>query len=322
MVVAGPGVLAARGARALRTLAGITGATVVNTVGAKGVFAWDDPLHGGTIGLQVDDPTLAEITSADLVVTTGLDPAESASLATALAARAEGDPASVVDIHPAHLALAAGGWPPADGPGPRPPIYDRIAAVVGPMYGSGGSTDVKGSSAELDPEGQALRPGDGGGRGRPRGPGDGQGPGGSVSPPQAARGLADALAEGGLVVAPPGPTGFWLGRTFPTSVSGSVIVTTGDPAGTAEAVALEAARSGRPVTLVVADREVPSALADGSLPEVAAAEALPLVVEVWADPSLPITLGPGTRRVTVDWSALDALVHVAGEPDLAIWPGP
>ena len=107
---------------------------MVNTVGAKGLFAWDDPLHGGTVGLQVDDPTLAEVTTADLVVTTGLDPSESASLTAALTARAEADPASVVDVHPDHLALAAGGWPPADEPGTRPPIYDRIAAVVGPLY--------------------------------------------------------------------------------------------------------------------------------------------------------------------------------------------
>lgn len=284
VVVAGPGVLAARASSGVRTLAGITGATVVNTVGAKGLFAWDDPLHGGTVGLQVEDPELAEITTADLVVTTGLDPAESVSLTAALSVRAQAEPTSVVDVHPSHLALAAGGWPPADEPGARPPIYDRIAAVVGPMY-----------AAEV-PSGDPM------------------------PPPQAAKALADRLREGGLVVAPPGPTGFWIGRTFPTSVAGSVVVTTGDPAGTAELVALQAARSGRPTTLVVPDPEAPGGVADGSLLAAAAASALPLVVEVWTGAASPSDLGPGTRTVPVDWSALAALVAVAGEPDPAIWP--
>lgn len=284
VVVAGPGVLAARASSGVRTLAGIAGATVVNTVGAKGLFAWDDPLHGGTVGLQVDDATLAEVTTADLVITTGLDPAESVTLSVTLAGRAEADPTSVVDVPPTHLALAAGGWPPADGPGPRPPIYDRIAAVAGPMY----AVEVA--------------------------------PGDPMPPPQAARALADGLPEGGLVVAPPGPTGFWIGRTFPTSVAGSVIVTTGDPAGTAELVALEAARSGRPTTLVVSGPEVPGGVADGALLAAGVAEDLPLVIEVWTGAASPSDLGPGTRTVPVEWSSLDALVTVAGEPDPAVWP--
>lgn len=243
VVVAGPGALAAR--VGLRTFAGITGATVVNTVGAKGLFAWDDPLHGGTIGLQEGDVGLAEVTAANLVVTTGLDPTESTSLAAALAVR------EVVDVHPAHLALAAGGWPPADGPGERPPFYAAVAAVAGPLYATDGTA------------------------------------------PWAAARLAAALPEGGLVVAAPGPAGFWLGRTFPTSVPGSVVVTTGDPEGTAEALAVAAAAAGRPTTLV--------ATAALDLPGVA--------VEVWPE---AMTHG----------AALDALVAVAGPPDPAIWPDP
>ena len=285
MIVAGPGVLAARAAAGLRTLAGITGATVVNTVGAKGLLAWDDPLHGGTVGLQVGDPELAEVTTADLVVTTGLDPTESASLTAALEARRAADPTGVVDVHPAHLALVAGGWPPADGPGARPPIYDRIASVVGPLY-----------AAEVAP-------------------------GDPVPPPQAARALAEALPDGGLVVAPPGRTGFWVGRTFPTSVAGSVVITTGDPAGTAEEVAVQAASVRRPTTLVVDAHALPPSVADGSLLSRVGAEGLPLVVEVWAGPDAEVAPAPGRRAVRVDWSALDALVAVAGPPDASIWPG-
>jgi hypothetical protein len=243
VVLAGAG--AARSARGVRVLAGITGATVVNTVGAKGLLPWDDPLHGGTVGLQQGDAALAELTTADLVVVTGFDPAESVSLAQALAAR-HGE---LVDVPPDHLALAAGGWPPADAPGARPPFYDAVAAVAGPLY---------------QEEGTAA---------------------------WAAARLAASLPAGGLVVAPPGPTGFWVGRTFPTSAPGSVVVPAGRPPGTAEEFARAAAAEGRPTTLVVSE---PTEV-DG------------VTVEVWPE---PMTHGP----------ALDRLLAVAGPPDEAVWP--
>jgi len=244
LVLAGPGAVGATAG--LRVLAGITGATVVNTVGAKGLLAWDDPLHGGTIGIQEGDAALAELTTADLVVTTGVDPAESASLSAGLAARV----GETIDVPPAQLALAAGGWPPADAPGARPPVYDAIAAVAGPLY------EVEGSAAG------------------------------------AARRLAAGLPAGGLVVAPPGPTGFWVGRIFPTAVAGSVAVPAGRPPGTAEDLGARAAAAGRAVTLVVpAPVDVPG-----------------VTVEVWDE---SMTHG----------DALAALVAVAGPPDEAIWPG-
>lgn len=270
VVLAGPGSLGA--VAGIRVLAGITGATVVNTVGAKGLLAWDDPLHGGTVGLQTGDADLAELTTADLVVTTGLDRRESASLGVALAGRR----GETVDVDPAHLALAAGGWPPADGPGARPPFYDAVAAVAGPLY---------------------------------------QQPG---SPPAAAAALAAGLVPGGFVVAPPGPAGFWIGRTFPTSAPGSVVVPTGQPAGTAESVALAAARTGRVTTLVVPASDSGRAEAVAA---VASTEGLPLVVEVWAGSGELVPDGPARRSVPVDWSVLDRLVAVAGPPDPAIWPG-
>lgn len=297
VVVAGPGALAARSG--LAVLAGITGATVVNTVGAKGLFRWDEPRHGGTVGLQAGDAELAEVATADLVVTTGLDPRESVGLTAALRARAEADPSAVVDVHPAHLALAAGGWPPADGPGPRPPLYDRLAAVVGPLY--------------------RASPGEGG----------------AVTPPAAAATLAAGLPAGGVVVAPPGPAGFWIGRTFPTTEPGSVIIPTGDPPGTAAAIALLAARAGRLVTLVVGPGDVTTAVAGGGRApdgpgeaeavgatlEAGAVEGLPLVVEDWCDAGAiaPSPSWPQVHR-PVDWSVLGALVEVAGLPDPAIWP--
>lgn len=181
VMVAGPGVLAAGARRGLVTFTAMTGAPVVNTVNAKGLLRWDDPLHGGTVGLQEGDPSLAETSTAGLIVTTGHDPSDSHSLTAALDRRRASEPDTVVDVHPAHLSAAAAHWPPASGPGARPPIYDCIAAVVGPMYG-----------AEPDERG-------------------------AVPPPAAAAALARSLTPGGLVVAPPGPTGFWIGRTFPTT---------------------------------------------------------------------------------------------------------
>lgn len=281
VVVAGPGVLVANLRRELATFARITGATVVNTVGAKGLLRWDDPLHGGTIGLQTDDADLAEVSTADLVVTTGYDPTESLSLTAAVVARRAAEPDAVVDVHPVHLVSAVADWPSAVGPSPRPPIYDRIAAVVGPMY-----------SAEPDERG-------------------------AVPPPAAAAALARSLSPGGLVVALPGPTGFWVGRTFPTTEPGSVIVPTGDPPATAEAVAFLSARSDRPTTLVVADTSdllepiSSEARAGGHL----TVERWTSETEVGSPPTAP------WRVVTVDWSAIDPLVAVAGSPDPAAWPG-
>ncbi len=248
VVLAGPG--AARAQRDVRVLAGITGATVVNTVGAKGLFPWDDPLHGGTVGLQRGDAALAELDTADLVITTGLVAGESASLDTALATRRAAG-AETIDVPVAQLALAAGGWPPADGPGARPPFYAAVAAVAGPLYQAGGSAAW------------------------------------------AASRLAAALPADGLVVAPPGPTGFWVGRTFPTSTPGSVAVPAGRPPDAAVEIATLAAAAGRPTTLVVPS--APSSAVPG------------VTVEVW-----PEAMTGG--------APLAALVAVAGPPDDAIWP--
>ncbi|MGQ0832172.1 MAG: hypothetical protein ACT4OV_10890 [Microthrixaceae bacterium] len=72
------------------------------------------------------------------------------------------------------------------------------------------------------------------------------------SAPARASGLAATLPADGVVVAEPGLVGFWIARTFPTSVPGSVVV----PARGGSAAAHDAARalaaSGRPVVLVAA----------------------------------------------------------------------
>jgi hypothetical protein len=52
------------------------GAPVANTWGAKGIYPWDSPHHMGTCGLQRDDFILLGLGGFDLVVTIGLDAAE------------------------------------------------------------------------------------------------------------------------------------------------------------------------------------------------------------------------------------------------------
>jgi len=225
----------------LRAFAERVGCGVVNTWGAKGVLRWDDPLHFGTAGLQARDFELAGLGDVDVLVTSGLDPAE--VTAQPWLGRAE-----VIDVRPAHLAAAGPDLP--AGTTKRPRLYTDLAAVVGPLYERVGSA------------------------------------------PARAAALAAALPDGGVVVAEPGLVGFWIARTFPTSVPGSVIVPAAGGVAAAHAAAARLAIKGRPVVLVV-----------GSAP----ARAAPGVqVEVW-DP----------EEVDLDPSAL---VEIAGP--IVAWGAP
>ncbi len=220
----------------LHAFADAVGCGVVNTWGAKGVFVWDDPRHFGTAGLQARDFELAGLGDVDVLVTSGLDPAEVTS--EPWAGRAE-----VVDIAPRELASAATSrsWP--AGSLERPALYTELAAACGPLYATDGSA------------------------------------------PARAAALAASLPEGGLVVAEPGLVGFWVARTFPTSVPGSVVVPAAGGPEAAHALALAAARAGRTVTLVA--HEAADIAAGG------------LVLEVWGDGSVDLDPAP--------------LVAVAGE---------
>jgi hypothetical protein len=192
----GPGVLAQ--VDGVRALAERLGVAAINTWGAKGVFRWDSPFHGGTAGLQARDFELAGLGEVDLLVTSGLDPAEVSS-------RPWEGRAEVVDVDPAGLAAFAASWPHPPARPVRPRLYTDLAAVVGPLYD--------------DPATPAAR----------------------------ARALSLTLPEGGVVVAPPGLVGFWVARTWPTVVPGSVIVPATTQPGRAEAAARAAAAQGRPV---------------------------------------------------------------------------
>src|SRR5688572_33167773 len=103
-ILAGPGVVEAGCVEGLQAFARRVGCGVVNTWGAKGVFRWDDPLHFGTAGLQARDFELAGLGDVDVLVTSGLDPAEVTS-------RPWDGRAEVIDVAPADLATFAGSLP-------------------------------------------------------------------------------------------------------------------------------------------------------------------------------------------------------------------
>jgi thiamine pyrophosphate-dependent acetolactate synthase large subunit-like protein len=129
LIVAGPGVVRSGSVDALAALAAATGWGVVNSWGAKGVFAWYDPVHFGTAGLQRDDVRLMGLDEVDLVVATGLDPDE-------LPVDALGD-ALVQEVEPWQLAALTHRWTTtAATPEAKPALFAELSAVVGPMYES------------------------------------------------------------------------------------------------------------------------------------------------------------------------------------------
>jgi hypothetical protein len=121
--------------------------------------------------------------------------------------------AEVVDVAPGDLADAVARLTLPPGSLERPPLYTELASVVQPMYASDASPSPAAKHASE---------------------------------------LAAALPEGGLVVAAPGLVGFWVARTFPTSIAGSVVVPAVADPEVAHRRAVEVAATGRPVTLVAA----------------------------------------------------------------------
>ena len=150
IVLAGPGVLRAGAVDGLRALAARAGLAVINTWGAKGLFDWQSPHHGGTAGLQERDFELCGFGDVDLIIATGVDPDESPRHRWALA------PAVVVD--PAALAPLAAAWDrPPDTP-ERPELYTAFSAVVMPMFEQPGTPPhaVAQLKAELPPGGIVI----------------------------------------------------------------------------------------------------------------------------------------------------------------------
>jgi thiamine pyrophosphate-dependent acetolactate synthase large subunit-like protein len=245
IVLAGPGVLRAGAIDGLRALAERAGLAVINTWGAKGVFDWQSPNHGGTAGLQERDFELCGFADVDLIIATGVDFDESPRDRWALA--------PVLDVDPVALAPLAEAWDrPPDTP-ERPEIYTALSAVVMPMF---------------------ERPG---------------------TPPHAVAQVKAALPPGGIVIADPGPAGFWVARTFPTSELGSVVVPATTAPGFAAAAAVVAGRRGRPAVAVTT---APTDETTGAVLEAAARRGVGVDLRAWDE--------------NIDWSCLDSLVAVAG----------
>jgi hypothetical protein len=72
----------------------------------------------------------------------------------------------------------------------------------------------------------------------------------AASPAARLNAMNQALPPGGVVFAPPGLLGFWVARTWSTTVPGSVVVPASAEPGLTERLAAKAAAEGRPVTLL------------------------------------------------------------------------
>lgn len=210
-VIAGVGVVRSGSVSELATFAERLGVPVFNTVAAKGVFHWNSPYHAGTIGLQERDGELAGLDDAQVVILCGVGDDELPFKPTG----------NVVELDPRQMVVAVEGWTrPDGGPASRPPLYDALAAVVGPAY-------------ERD-----------------------QVP---LSAPRAALHLSGAAPENAVAVVEADLAGFWIGRVFPTSVPGSVVIAPVPLPGFAAAGALMARLAGRPSIGVRAGRPDPAA---------------------------------------------------------------
>jgi hypothetical protein len=129
LILAGPGVVRSGHVAGLQELARLTGAGVLNTWGAKGVFPWDDPHHFGTGGMQARDFELAGFDEAELVIATGVDPLESPP--ERWAGRAQ-----VLEVEPWQLALLAMRWPEPETQLEPPPLYRLLSAALADRYAS------------------------------------------------------------------------------------------------------------------------------------------------------------------------------------------
>ena len=128
VVLAGPGVVRAAMAPALRDLAAVGNLGVVNTWGAKGLFDWQSPHHLGTAGLQERDFELCGFADAALIVACGIDVDEAPRHRWALG--------PVLDLPVRQLPAAAAAWTRPPAPIVPTELFGRLAAVVQPLYRS------------------------------------------------------------------------------------------------------------------------------------------------------------------------------------------
>jgi thiamine pyrophosphate-dependent acetolactate synthase large subunit-like protein len=128
-----------------------------------------------------------------------------------------------------------------------------------------------------------------------------------VMPSQVTRNYGGFTAGRGVVTAAPGVAGFWVARTFPTTVLGEAVV----PEARAEAAfamaAALVAHHDRPGRAVVTAVDGPLDDRSAELLEWASSAGVPMVVEVW-DPNGP-AIDADAHAARLDRSWLAALEH-------------
>ncbi len=121
-------------------------------------------------------------------------------------------------------------------------------------------------------------------------------------PARAVMDLKQRMTPGAIVTAQPGPAGLWVARTFPTDGPGTVVVPAEAAPGIGIAVALAAARAGRPATAVTVE---PLDAIGAALVALGVRLDVPMTVETWGD--------------DVDLSLTALLVEAAGP--VVAWAG-
>jgi Thiamine pyrophosphate enzyme, central domain len=201
----------------------------------------------------------------------------------------------VQEVPPTQLGALATGWTASRELPERPPLYDALAKVITPLYEDDG-VPLSGARAALH--------------------------------------LSGALPDRGIAVADPGAAGFWIARTFPTSIPNSVCVPATYTPGFAAAAAVVCALEARPCLAVTDQVGGIDGIDDVSAAvlELAESKGLAVSLQLWgADGRLDSSTahvellaealaGHGVRidEVPVDLDAIGPLEAVAGE--LVAWP--
>ncbi|HEX4018905.1 MAG TPA: thiamine pyrophosphate-binding protein [Frankiaceae bacterium] len=285
-VLAGGAVVREGYAADLAAFAEGTGLGVLNAFTAKGIFRWDSPYHLGTGCLQERDLALAGARPDAAVLVVGVDTDECPP-ALLRGAGIEASAPGWRSVRPSELLTIASrvrpSWGSPPTPPPQPELFQVLWDIAQPLY-------------KLE--------------------------GAPLNPARAASDVAGVLGAEGIVCAEPGPAGWWIGRTVPTTRLGSVAIPAAARAGAAVARAFLIAAAGG-TALAVVDSLSPPAEA---LIERARAQGLSFVVEIWGPAGILTDAGahrtqgaaalaaPGVSvlEVPIDYSPTAALIDAAG----------
>jgi hypothetical protein len=294
-VLAGGAVVREGHAADLATFAERTGLGVLNAFTAKGIFRWDSPYHLGTGCLQERDLALAGARPDAAVLVVGVDTDECPPALLRGAGIEESAP-GWRSVAPGRLLEVAArvrpSWGAPPQPPPQPELFQVLWDIAQPLY-------------KLE--------------------------GAPLNPARAASDVAGVLGADGIVCAEPGPAGWWIGRTVPTTRLGSVAIPAAARAGAAVARAFLIASKGGTALAVVDDSLSPAV---SELVERARRQGLSFVVEVWGstgsvadaadhrERASAALNAPGVTvlEVPIDYSPTQTLIEAAGP--LVAWGSP